>query len=437
MGGVAIGAGDLFRTTNGGSDWSGIGITTTCPAIPWLDAYPNDFLPTGSIRFDRTEADRVWVPEGFGVWLGTLADDSLDLVCESIGIEELVSNDVVVPPGGRPVTAHWDRAIFWHGSDEPIDAVVHPVGRFNSSWDLDWTPADPEFLVAVIGDQRPCCRGDEDSYHSGFSTDGGRTWTPFASYGSGHPKELVFGNIAISASSTANMVWLPTFNGAPHHTVDGGATWTPVRLPGTEEMVNDNGVYTGGSHTQYYLNRKVLVADRVEPDTFYLYHRDLGIFRSTDGGATWNQLASEGLPTGWTVGYFNAQLVASPLDAGHLFFSPGLQESGPAPAFESRDGGETWQALGGLSDVTAAGFGAPLAEGGPATMYLHGSFDGEKGLWRSSDGLATWELIANAPGGNYQNVKALTGDLDEPGTVYVGFTGTSFMVGRSAPTQEG
>ncbi len=438
VGGVAIGAGDLYRTSNGGADWSDLDISTDCAAIPWLEAYPNDFLPTGSLRFDRQVRDQVWVPEGFGIWLGTdSGDDTLDLVCEATGVEEMVSNDIVVPPGGRPVTAHWDRAIFWHGSELPADAVAHPAARFNSAWDLDWTPADPTFVVAVIGDQRPCCRGDDDSYHSAYSNDGGRSWTPFASYDNGHPRELVFGNIAVSASSTANMVWLPTFNGAPHVTSDGGATWTPVILPGTEDMVNDNGVYTGGSHTQYFLNRKVLVADRVEPDTFYLYHRDLGIFRSVDGGSSWELQPSEGLPTGWTVGYFNAQLVASPTEAGHLFFSPGLQDSGPSPSFESRDGGATWRAIGGLSDVTAGGFGAPISDGGPAAFYLQGSFAGERGLWRSSDGLASWELISTAPGGNYQGAKTITGDLDQPGTVYIGFTGTSFMVGRSAPTEEG
>lgn len=435
--GVAIATGDLYRTTNGGSDWDSLGISATCEPIPWLDQYPNDYLPTGSLRFDRQVENQVWVPEGFGVWRGDENGGSdLTLTCESEGIEELVSNDVVAPPGGQPVTAHWDRAIFWHGSDSPVDAVVHPAGRFQSAWDLDWSPANPEFLVAVMGDQRPCCRGEEDSYLSAFSNDGGQSWTPFGSYENGHPNELVYGNIAVSSSSTSNIVWLPTYNGAPHFTTDGGETWTPVELPGTEGEVNADGVYTGGSHTQYYLNRRVLVADRIQADTFYLYHRDLGIFRSTDGGASWELQASEKLPTGWTVGYFNAQLVASPADAGHLFFTPGPQDSGPAPAFESRDGGVTWRTIEGLSDVTAADFGAPLTADGPAAFYLHGSFAGQRGLWRSSDGLQTWELISNAPGGNYQNVKAIAGDLDEAGTVYLGFTGTSFMVGRSAPTEE-
>jgi hypothetical protein len=77
-----------------------------------------------------------------------------------------------------------------------------------------------------------------------------------------------------------------------------------------------------------------------------------------------------------------------------------------------------------------------LTTDGPPAFYLHGSFDGERGLWRSADGLQSWELISNAPAGNYQGVKAIAGDLDEPGTVYVGFTGTSFMVGRSSPTEE-
>jgi photosystem II stability/assembly factor-like uncharacterized protein len=433
IGGVGLGNGDLYETTDGGDSWQQLGLSTSCPRVPWIDEYPFEFFPTGSFRFDRAVEGDVWIPEGFLVWRGSVRGSTLQVQCESDGIEELVSNDVVAPRGGEPVTAHWDRAIFWHGSGDAADALVHPVDRFQSAWDLDWSPADPSFIVAVLGDQRTCCRNDDDSYNSGYSTDGGRSWQRFSSYDSDHPRVLVYGNIAVSSSNTSNLVWLPTFNGAPHHSTDQGATWAPVELPGTEDMRNDSGAYKGGSHANYFLDRQVLAADRIAPDTFYLYHSDLGIFRSVDAGATWELQPSENLPTGWTVGHFRAQLVASPTTEGHLLFSPGPQNAGPVPAYESRDGGASWRALPGLRDVTTFAFGAAVAESESSAVYLYGAVDGATGLWRSVDDLESWELVAEYPGGNYQPVRTLAADLEEPGVVYVGFTGTSFMVGRSMP----
>lgn len=434
IGGSGI-SNDLWITSDGGSGWDDMRVETSCPDIPWLDVYPSDFLPTGSMRFDREVPDRVWVPEGFAVWTGTPEGDNFRLTCETGGIEELVSNDIVVPPGGQPVTAHWDRAIFWHGDDGAASAVVHPAQRFNSAWDLDWAPADPEFLVAVIGDQRGCCRGEPDSFLSGYSEDGGKTWTPFDSYRTGHPETLVYGNIAIAADDTDNLVWAPTFNGPIHVSTDRGASWTPVILPGTVDLLTQKGIYAGGSHTQYFLNRKVLVADRLLPDTFYLYHR-FGLFISTDGGFTWELQPSEGLPTGG-VGQFNSQLGVSPTTSGRLFYTAGLQQSGAVPFYESSDSGTTWSLVPGMSDVTTFGFGAPMESGGPSVVYLYGTFNDVRGVWRSSDDAATWELVSVAPNGNYQSVKAISGDPDEPGTVFVGFTGTSFMVGRFGPKEGG
>jgi hypothetical protein len=434
VGGVGI-VNDLWITENGGTDWQRMDVSTSCPGIDWLDQYPNDFLPTGSIRFDRQVPDQVWVPEGFAVWLASVDGNRFEMTCETDGIEELVSNDVIVPPGGEPITAHWDRALFWHGGDGSGDAVVHPANRFNSGWDLDWSPADPDVVVAVIGDQRGCCRGEPDSFLSAVSNDGGRSWTPFGSYERGHPEGLVYGNIALSADDPDNIVWLPSFNGPPHYSTDGGDTWTPVILPGTADIVTQRGVYAGGSHFQYYLNRKALAADRIQPATFYLYHR-FGMFRSTDGGQSWELLASEGLPIGG-VGQFNVQLAVSPSTAGHLLFSTGTQDGVEVPFHESRDGGETWRAVPGIADVTAIGFGAPLGGATTPAVYVAGSFGGQRGLWRSSDDLATWDLISEAPAGNYQAIRTLTGDPDEPGTVYVGFSGTSFIVGRVEPMGEG
>ncbi len=423
----------LWRTTDSGQGWENVRAKTSCEQIPWLDDYKDRFLSAGSMAFDPS--GELWFPEGFAMWRSTDLDDGeLTFECETLGIEELVSNDVLVTPAGSVVSAHWDRGTFRHTDGTIGGAIQGPVTEFISVWDIDWSPADPDFVVAIAADHRFCCEDSSDAYPSGYSTDGGKTWTKFASYSSGnHPYKLRFGNIAVSASDTSTLVWLPTFNLSPQFSQDQGATWTEVILPGTEEMEVD-GTNRGGSHTTFFLNRKVLAADRVAPDTFYLYHGDFGVYRSTDGGRSWVLMANEGLPIGSPIGHFHTQLETVPGEEGHLFFATGPLDQGVWPAYESLDGGETWTELAGTGEVTAIGFGAPSSAEDPTTVFLAGELNGERGLWRSVDGAVTWSLISAAPGGNYLPIQAITGHPQDFGTVYVAFGGTTVKVGTS--TQE-
>jgi len=429
VGGSGIADGRLWRTVDRGATWESLDFETTCPDVPWLDIYPNDYFPAGSLLIDPADG-ALWIPEGFGIWREPEPSGALELECEVDGVEEMVTNDVVIPSGGRPVTAQYDRGIFHHGGTTPDLATQGPTSRFNSAWDLDWSPSDPSVVFAVVADHRFCCEQDGRAYASGWSEDGGITWNRFESYDGGHPSDLRFGNIAVSADDVDNLVWLPTFNKAPHVTFDRGRTWAEVTLPGTEGMLNDEGERVGGSHFNFYLNRKVLAADRVEPDTFYLYHQDLGVFRSTDGGVSWSLQPSEGLPTGWTVGYFNATLITSPSTPGHLMFAPGVLVEEATGLYESFDGGATWERRRGVSEVTAAAWGAPAPGSEQLTLYIAGTVGGSTGVWRTAaSDQASWELVARAPAGNYQLIKVLGADLDEYGAIVVGFEGTSFLVG--------
>ena len=263
------------------------------------------------------------------------------------------------------------------------------------------------------------CEADGQAYQSGRSFDGGLTWEPFASYGdASHPEELRFGNIAISADDVDNMVWLPTFNAPVHFTSDGGATWTPGIRPGTEDRVGDDGENAGGSHFDYFLRREVLVADPVAPATFYLFHQDLGLYRSTDGGATREQRSAAGLPTGWTVGWFNAELTTVPGREGHLVYTPGQLVEGVFPMFESLDGGATWKSIHGTSAVDAIGFGAPLDGSDDPAVYIPGAVNGSAGIYRSGDLMTSWELVGTSAGGIAAPITTITGDpeirLKEP-----------------------
>ncbi len=420
----------LWRTTDSGEKWKKAAATTTCEQVPWLDEYDDRLLSAGSMAFDP--AGELWFPEGFAMWRSTDLDDGeVTFQCATLGIEELVSNDVLVTPAGSIVSAHWDRGAFRHTDGTPQGAIQGPVTEFNSVWDLDWSPADPDFVVAIVADHRFCCEDSSDAYVSSFSTDGGQSWERFGSYKSGnHPYKLRFGNIAVSATDTNNLVWLPTFNLPPQFSRDRGTTWSEVILPGTEDIQKD-GVNRGGSHTTFFLNRKVLAADRVAADTFYLYQGDFGVYRSTDGGQSWALMASDGLPIGSPIGHFHSQLQAVPGEEGHLFFTTGPLDQGVWPAYESVDGGDSWTEVDGTGEVTAIGFGSASEVGGPVTVFLAGELNGERGLWRSIDGAVTWGLISAAPGGNYLPIQAITGHPDEFGTVFVAFGGTTVKVGAS------
>ncbi|MGI9624272.1 MAG: WD40/YVTN/BNR-like repeat-containing protein, partial [Acidimicrobiales bacterium] len=346
------------------------------------------------------------------------------------GIEELVVNDIVVNDSDVVVAASWDRPIFHLPPGGEPTAQVGPTDRISGGWDIATTPADPNYMTAVVGDIRFCCEGDGQAYTSVFSKDGGRTWEPLPSFEAGtHPDTLRFGSMAINSGDPRNIVWLPSWDGAPHYSRDRGKTWTAVVLPGTEGQIDENGVYTGGSHFQYYLQREVLLADPFVADRFYLFHAENGLLRSDDGGATWEVISADGLPTGWTVGYFHAQLTAVPDRPGHLLYTPGVVLEGFFPMFESTDSGETWSIVANTSDVFAVGYGAPMPGADQPTIYMAGAVNEVAGLYRSTDLMNSWEYLGSTADGIYRIIHAIAGDPGLPGRVYVGFNGTSVVQG--------
>lgn len=430
--------GDAWRSLDGGANWTSLTKSRTANDIPWLEWADLSWMSVGNIVFDPQVPDRLWFAEGMGVWRTTdINDDDINWVSIGQGIEELVSNDIVVPPEGNPVTAHWDRPIFYHADPDqfPTEHGVSP--RFNSSWDLDYSAENPSFLVGIVSDHRFCCESDGQAYQGVYSTDGGQTWDLFEAFKNNtQPADLKFGNIAVAANDTDNIVWLPSRNKALHYSKDRGKTWTPVILPGTENMKNDQGEYDGGSHFQYYLNRKVLVADPVLDNTFYLYHNSNGMYRSTDGGENWENLASTDLPTGWAVGWFNATLKATPGREGHLYWTPGTLDGQSFPMYRSTDGGATWIALDQTADVATFGFGKASTADGYPTIYMQGRVNDEPGVWRSVDEGATWEKIVTYPLGIYDEIKAIDGDKEEFGKVYMGFGGVGFVYGQLSDSQQ-
>ncbi len=403
--------GKCFVSKDQGATWSHHTFRLKSPHIEWQAKQANYFLSTGEITFDAFEHGKLWFAEGFGVWWARdLTTPQIEWTSASEGIEEMCGNDVIAPPGGKPVAAMWDLGAF-HFSDVDRYTAQKSHPGFMSGWALDWCASDPKFIAGVF-------RSHLDfvpKYNSsGYSTDGGRTWIRFAALEDGTaPKELDYGVIAVSANSTDKIVWSPAHGKLPHYTTDRGATWRQSSFGGP----------TTTGFNAHPTPQKPLCADRVLADTFYFYRPQDGVYRSTDGGANFAKVGNP-VSNRW-----NSILKTTQGHAGHLWFAEGIG----AGLWRSTDGGAMWTSLPGIQKAYNIGLGKAQKPGGYPTVFVVGVANDRTGIFRSTDEGKTWDQVCAYPLGITDHVDGLEGDKDIFGKVYVGFAGAGFAYGTPAP----
>ena len=69
---------------------------------------------------------------------------------------------------------------------------------------------------------------------SGYSTNGGQTWTPFPSFIPGAGTDFIGGTIA--ASSPTNIIWAPADGNDPYYTLNGGRNLEPHHSAGRFQL---------------------------------------------------------------------------------------------------------------------------------------------------------------------------------------------------------
>ncbi len=131
-----------------------------------------------------------------------------------------------------------------------------------------------------------------------------------------------------------------------------------------------------------------------------------GVYKSSDGGKTWNQL-TKGLPAGIT----QASLAVAPSNPKRLFAS--VRTPDDTKFYRSEDAGESWnyietdtrptnrQASGDLGDVQFDPKNADIVYAASVVT------------WKSTDAGKTWTAFRGAPGGDdYQNIWINPNDTD-------------------------
>jgi hypothetical protein len=125
---------------------------------------------------------------------------------------------------------------------------------------------------------------------------------------------------------------------------DGGATWQPVGnefaydgVPGTHQW------YDGTPHPWEFARVWHLEPSLTDPDTVYAGVEDAALFRTVDGGRTWQELSGlrdHDSGSSWQPGAGGMCLhtiVAHPTDAGRIFVAISA-----AGVFRTDDSGKTW-----------------------------------------------------------------------------------------------
>lgn len=435
---VLMDSGNVITSTNGGSSWTQPNFNDTRVAkdIPWLAFTNETYMSAGAAVWNPSNS-RLYFAMGIGVFYSATPGATTQWTSQSLGIEQMVSNDVASPLGGNPVFSFWDRPVFvgtgtsafpsTHGAANPTaNSIV-------SGWSIDLAANDPTFVACV-------CTWEGVATTAGYSSNGGSTWTQFGAVPSGVAATYFNGTIAVSTAT--NFVWIPFIN-APriYYTTNAGSTWTASTVSG----VPTTG-FTGWSNTfNNYVDRQNVCADRVTANKFYAYNIGLesdatfaGLYVSTDSGANYTRVKA-GLIGAYNIDSFNGTLKCTPDNAGHLFWTGGQVGGSVAGSFyRSMDGGVNWSALKGVTEVYAFGWGKPCPTCSYPALYIAGwvggTAAGDWGIWRSDDAdqsVPTWTRISDGyPVGNFSQIKTIEGDSNTYGTVYVGTIGASFLRGQ-------
>ena len=256
--------------------------------------------------------------------------------------------------------------------------------------------SDPQIIYVGSGEglHRPDLSVGDGIYKS---TDGGRTWKHF-----GLRDVQQISNMAVDPRNAERV-----FVAAPGHpygpnaergvfrSVDGGVTFEKVLYK--DENTGAADVKIEPQHPDIVY--ATLWEAREGPwENAQWNGTNGGIFKSTDGGTTWHML-TKGLPDGIVQAY----VAIAPGDTKRLFAAVATKDQ--VRLYRSGDGGESWsQATEDTRPATRIGGGdlpVPAIDPKNADVVYMTSIV----TWRSSDGGKTWTGIRGAPGGDdYQNI---------------------------------
>ena len=443
----------LSRSDNGGANWINLGSAQYANTLAWLPQTigmsGGEWHSNGGLGIDPS--GNLWTPTGqegplnlaAAIASAATAANPPKWTIVTAGIEELVTQDIVVPPGSNDtiIAAAEDTTGFYIPNPDNFSAVQIPLQQeiISQGTSVDYAPDAPSYIA--ITSSNVATNGPN---YSGYSTNGGQTWNRFGpalqySCGAGWC-DIPAGIVAVSVRGSRTLgsdhiVLYPPGGFAPQYSQDGGTTW---HVTNSFPLNADGLTINPASYSSFIypeLHQHLLRADPLTADRFYLKftHAPYLFYISTDGGQTWQGQAAANLPDyAW-----HGQLAMNSKVQNDLWYADGWEGSSPHGVFHSTDGGQTFQQLAGVSHAITIAVGAGSGQAGDAayTVYFYGllTSDPAWGIFRSTNGGSTWDRISYYPTGIYDHPDTMTASQDTFGKVYLGLSGDSFVYGELAP----
>ena len=226
------------------------------------------------------------------------------------------------------------------------------------------------------------------------STSGGIKWAPIFE----DEATASIGAVAVQQSNPS-VIWVGTGEGNPRNSLNGGYGIYKSLDGGKNWMLM-------GLEKTRHIHRVII--DPTNPNTVYAAaigspwgeHPERGVYKTTDGGKTWNKILYTNQKSG------AADLVMDPQNPNKLiaamwehkrdpwFFNSGGEGSG---LYSTYDGGDTWKKISsedGLPEGNLGRIGIAIAPSKPDVIYA--LIEAKKNaLYKSTDGGVNWKMVSD------------------------------------------
>lgn len=371
----------MFLSTNGGSSWGDVvdrGFTLNPDGITWVSGHAIHWA--GSIEFDPFNTEKVWVTSGNGIFVNDNISSSGTWRFAVKGLEETVPLGLESIPNGPVISVIGDYDGFRHTNVDQYAPIHNPQMGTTTG------------LAVAAQNTNKIVRVGNNMY---YSNNMGSTWTQNSMNGSQ-------GQVALSADGNT-VLHSPKESSTTYRSTNNGSSWSTV---------------SGLSFTEARP-----VGDPVNSNKFYAYNPGNGaILVSTNGGASFSQASS--------VASGGSKIIRlAPGVEGHVWIA--LNGGGLA---RSTNSGQSFSTINGVSNCGAVGFGIAASGANYPTIFIWGTINNVRGLYRSTDQGASW-LRVNDDAHEYGgpgNGQFVQGDMNVFGRVYMSTAGRGIVYGSPA-----
>ncbi|MET9762160.1 1,4-beta-glucanase [Streptomyces sp. NPDC006372] len=383
----------VYRSTDGGRTWTSLkdkavfDVSET-PYLKWGADKPKFGWWIQALALDPFDSGHVVYGTGATLY-GTR--DLKHWAPQIRGLEEASVRQLVSPPTGEAhlISGSGDIGVMYHErlTASPSRGMAsNPV--FGTSTGLALAADKPSYVVRA---------GWGDHGNGAWSNDGGKTWTPFRAQPDVAKSEP--GPITTNADGSV-LLWSFGTANPGYRSADNGTTWSEIAS---------------------FPKGATPVADPKDPARFYAFDTTTGtLHASTDGGRTFTARA-----TGLDSGDSEFQLAVAPGRSGDLWLS--LKWNG---LYRSTDGGATFSKVSSCWASYTLGFGKAAEGAGYPALYMVGSTESITAVYRSDDEAKTWTRINDDRHQWGWIGAAVAGDPRVYGRVYIATNGRGVQYGE-------